>query len=114
GLEWRPPQPTDFPDAQSKFRCVNLSDGRVVVVSNPARRHGRRLLAAAVSEDGGVSFAKMHKLCFDPEMRPRHPGMHKVGGFSYPGVLEHEGRLWVVFAPNKEDVEVLSVPLGSL
>ncbi len=114
GRDWSPPVPTDFPDAQSKFRCVNLSDGRVVVVSNPAARYGRRLLAVAVSEDGGVSFTKMHKLRCDPEMAPRHPGMHKVGGYSYPAVLEHEGRLWVAYAPNKEDVEVLSVPLSSL
>ncbi len=115
GESWSSPLPTDFPDAQSKFRCMNLSSGKVVVVSNPDRGAlRRRFLAAAVSDDGGRSFARMHKLRFDPELKPRHPGMHKVRGFSYPGLVEHDGRLWVAFCPNKEDVEVLSVPVGAL
>lgn len=115
GLNWISPVPTDFPDAQSKFRCVNLADGRVVVAGNPAPNDlKRRFLAVAVSEDGGASFQKLHKLRYDADAAPRHAGMHKVCGFSYPGVIEHDGRLWVVYAPNKEDIEVLSVPLGSL
>jgi 4-hydroxy-tetrahydrodipicolinate synthase len=114
GRSWSQPVPTDFPDAQSKFRCVNLADGRVAVVSNPAARLDRKCLAVAVSDDGGESFVRLHKLRCDPGMRPRHPGMHKVSGFSYPAALEHGGRLWVACAPNKEDVEVLSVPVDRL
>ncbi len=114
-VTWSSPLPTDFSDAQSKFRCLNLSDGRVAVVGNPAPDElRRRLLAAAVSEDGGETFTKLHKLRLDPEAAPRLAGMHKVGGFSYPGVVEAGGRLWIVYAPNKEDVEVTSVPIASL
>jgi 4-hydroxy-tetrahydrodipicolinate synthase len=114
GREWSAPLPSDFPDATSKFRCVNLADGRVVVISNPAPQLSRKLLAVAVSEDEGRSFTRLHKLRCDPQIRPRHRGMHKVNGYSYPAVLEHEGKLWVVYAPNKEDVEVLSMPVEGL
>jgi hypothetical protein len=86
----------------------------VAVVSNPAARLDRKCLAVAVSDDGGERFARLHKLRCDPDMTPRHPGMHKVSGFSYPAVLEHEGRLWAVSSPNKEDVEVLSVSVEKL
>jgi 4-hydroxy-tetrahydrodipicolinate synthase len=115
GRAWTPPRPTDFSDAQSKFRCLNLSDGRVAVICNPAPDDlRRRLLAVAVSEDGGRTFTKLHKLLCDPAAKPRHAGMHKVGGFSYPGVIERDGFLCIVCAPNKEDIEFLRVPLRAL
>jgi 4-hydroxy-tetrahydrodipicolinate synthase len=109
GKSWSPPQPTDFPDATSKFHCHNLTDGRVIMLSNPAPDLGRKLLSIAVSENGGKNFSSLHKLACDPAMRPRHKGMHKVNGYSYPSVIEHQNRLLIAYAPNKEDIEVLSL-----
>jgi hypothetical protein len=115
GRTWSRPAPTDFPDATAKFQVMALSDGRVLLVSNPAPDALRRkLLAAAVSSDGGRTFTKMHKLVFDPGVRPRFPGMHKVSGFDYPNALEHDGRVFLAYTPGKEDVEIVSVPLEQL
>ena len=108
------PVPTDFPDATAKLAAVPLTDGRLVLLSNPSPKLRRKLLAAAVSEDGGRTFTKLHKLRCDPDMKPRYVGMHKVGGFSYPAAVEHGGHLWIVYGPNKEDIELLSVPVASL
>ncbi|MCX7804122.1 MAG: exo-alpha-sialidase [Planctomycetota bacterium] len=115
GRSWSAPAPTDFPDATSKFFAMELSDGRIALVSNPSPDAiRRRLLAISLSADGGRTFSVMRKLVYDPHVRPRFPGMHKVAGFDYPSALEHDGRLWIAYTPCKEDVEILSVPMDSL
>jgi 4-hydroxy-tetrahydrodipicolinate synthase len=111
---WTPPAPTDFTDAQSKVRALRLADGRVVLVNNPSSAgERRRLLTVAVSQDGCV-FSAMHVLRFDLEARARMPGMHKVPGFDYPHAVEADGRLWIIYAVNKEDIEVSAVALEDL
>lgn len=111
GRTWTQPVPTDFTDAQAKFFLMRLSDGRVAVCGNPAPDEiGRRLLTVAASEDGEV-FTCMTTLQFAPDTRPRLPGMHKDAGFSYPNAVEVDGRLWIIYARNKEDVEVASIRL---
>ena len=112
GRTWSQPVPTDFSDATSKFFAMTCADGRVALVSNPAPDDlRRRFLALALSDDGGRTFTRMHKLLHDPGVTPRYPGMHKVRGFDYPAAIEHDGRLWVACTPCKEDVEILGIPL---
>lgn len=114
GRTWTAPQATDFTDAQSKLITLNLSDGRVALVSNPSPGNlRRRLLAVAVSDDGR-EFTRMHALRCDPAGAARLKGMHKVPGFDYPNAVEALGRLWVTYAVNKEDIEVLSLPVDGL
>ena len=113
GRTWSAPVPTDFTDAQSKLVAVSLSDGRLVLVNNPAAGDvRRRLLTVAVSEDGRT-FARMHTLRSETG-RARLPGMHKVPGADYPHAIEHDGRLWVIYAVNKEDIELRAIPLDAL
>jgi len=111
GRTWTEPRPTDFTDAQAKFFLMRLPDGRVAICGNPAPDEtGRRLLTVATSEDGEL-FARMTALQFAPDTCPRLPGMHKDAGFSYPNAVEVGGRLYVIYARNKEDVEVTSIRL---
>jgi hypothetical protein len=42
------------------------------------------------------------------------PGMHRVPGFCYPNAIEADGRLWVIYGVNEEDIEVLSVRIDQL
>jgi 4-hydroxy-tetrahydrodipicolinate synthase len=109
GDTWTEPVPTDFPDAQAKFFLFRLADGRSAVCCNPAPDEtGRRLLAVATAKNGGV-FDRLTALRYDPDAAPRLPGMHKDPGFSYPNAVEVGGRLYVIYARNKEDVEVTTV-----
>ncbi|MCG3180420.1 MAG: 4-hydroxy-tetrahydrodipicolinate synthase [Phycisphaerae bacterium] len=114
GATWSEAAPTDLVDAQSKFHVLPLGDGRVAIVSNatagPLRR---RILTVGVSSDGRT-FDRLHKLVADENAIWRIVGMHKARGFSYPHAIVHDGRLWVIHGPNKEDVEVRAVKLSDL
>lgn len=107
GATWSEPVPTDFPDAVSKLRAQMLNDGRVALVSNPARDGlRRRWLAVALSEDGGRTFSEMRTIRHDPDIRPRYDGLHKVAGFDYPSTLVLDDALWVAYSVNKEDIVI--------
>ena len=45
---------------------------------------------------------------------PSVPESGKVYGFSYPDAVIWNGSFWASYAMNKEDIEVLEVPLASL
>ena len=110
GETWSDPVPTDFPDAVSKLRSYVLSDGRLTLVSNPSPDDlKRRLLSIAVSAGPGAPFSTMRKLCFNPDIRPRYDGMHKVPGYDYPSVLERDGKLLIAYSVCKEDIELAAV-----
>ena len=110
GRTWTQPLPTDFTDAQAKFFLMRLSNGRVAICGNPAPGDlGRRLLTVATAK--GDVFGRLTKLQHEPDAEPRLPGMHKDAGFSYPNAVEVDGRLWIIYARNKEDVEVTSIGL---
>lgn len=114
GRSWTAPVATDFTDAQSKLVTLRLSDGRVVLVSNPSPGAvRRRLLAAAVSDDGRT-FERMYAIRYDPAGQARMKGMHKVPGFDYPHAIEADGRFWVIYSVNKEDVEVCAIDPADL
>jgi hypothetical protein len=114
GQSWTAPQPTDMPDAQSKFVALPLGAGRVALVSSPTRDETKRkLLAVSVSADGR-SFDRVLKLRHDEQAKPRLPGMHKAAGFQYPNAILAAGRLWVVYSVNKEDIELSAVRVEDL
>ncbi len=117
GSTWSPPEATDLTDAQAKFCAVPLpagSSARVALVCNPSPDAlERRLLAVALSRDGRL-FDRLLKLRCDGDARARLAGMHKQPGFQYPNATVADGRLWVVFSANKEDIELASVDLAAL
>jgi len=111
GETWTTPVRTNFPDATAKFNAVRLDDGRYVMVSNP-NPNGRIPLCLAISHDG-VVFRSLAVLRDEPT-RPRYSGYAKVSGYQYPHVLDHNGKLYVIHAENKEDIAVLEVPHSEL
>ena len=47
-----------------------------------------------------------------PGLQPqRYPGKAKTLGYSYPKSMVHNGKLYVCYATNKEDVECTILPL---
>lgn len=109
GATWTIPVKTNFPDAMSKNFADRLSNGWFYLISNPKQRGGnhRDPLAISFSRDGWT-FGEPRAL------RKGAPPLRYKGGakgphsFQYSHAIEHAGRLWVIYATNKEDIEVSS------
>lgn len=112
GLTWTTPKFTNFPDASSKSFSLRLSDGRYVLISNPDTNGVRNPLCIAVSDDGD-SFDRMVVLR-DEATSVTYPGSGKLPGYQYPHAIEQGGYLHVIYARNKEDIQITSVDLDDL
>ncbi len=113
GGGWSKPAPSNFPDATSKMAGLRLSNGLYVLVSNPRPvPASRNPLVLSVSRDG-ERFVAMAILRDAPTTR-RLFGRRKTPGYQYPQLLEREGRLYVAYSRNKEDIEVLRVRMEDI
>lgn len=109
---WSKPVQTNFPDATSKNFSLPLSDGRIVVLNNPEKKL-RDPLAITLSNDGW-SFNQAYAVRKNAPPQ-KFPGRAKNKfSFQYPHAIERNGKLWVVYSTNKEDIEITSIPLSSL
>ena len=106
GETWTEPTVTNIPDARVKQSAGNLPDGTAYLAGNPTGAKRRYPLVALLSDDG---------ICFDKalllrvggsDLQPqRYPGKAKTLGYNYPKSMVYNGRLYVAYATNKEDVE---------
>lgn len=112
GRSWSKPVLTNYPDATSKNFVLRLKDGRYVLISNP-NPQGRDPLTMSFSRDGWV-FGQ--PLAVRKGAPPRRlSGRAKgSGSVQYPHAMEHDGRLWVIYSTNKEDIEISSFQLKDL
>jgi len=114
GLTWSAPCLTDMPDCRAKQSAGNLPDGTAFLVHCPSGSRERQPLALTLSPDGH-SFTRSVLLRGAAELPPLvYPGKFKRPGYHYPKSLVAEGRLWTVYATNKERVEITSVPVSAL
>ncbi len=113
GRSWTRPERTNFPDATSKIAGQRLSNGLYVLVSNARPQlEERNPLVLSVSRDG-LTFTAMGIL-LDAPTRRRVLGERKTPGYQYPQILERNGTLYVAYSRNKEDIEVVSVPIAAI
>src|SRR5699024_9291923 len=112
--EYHPVRAPGFVTANAKQWAQRTSDGRYVLVYNPAEEY-RWPLALSVSEDGLVFD---HLWLVNGELPPRrYMGHYKSYGPQYVrGILEGNGTppggdLWVTYSMNKEDIWVASIPV---
>lgn len=114
GETWTEPVVTNIPDARVKQSAGNLSDGTAYLVGCPTGSKRRYPLVALFSDDG-IRFDKAVLLrAGDSDLQPqRYPGKAKTLGYSYPKSIVHNGRLYVCYSTNKEDVECTIWPLTS-
>ena len=111
GVTFSNPLKTKYPDTPGKNFCGKLSNGEYFLISNPGKT--RDPLAITFSKDGWV-FDKPAAL------RNKAPKLRYVGNakksrtFQYPHAMEYDGSLWVIYATNKEDIEVSEFKLADL
>jgi hypothetical protein len=102
GITWSRPRQTNIPDAKSKTAARVLTSGATVLVSNPCVQRKRNVLAVLSSRDGTK---------FDRGAVLRDEGS---GRYAYPSVIEREGRLWVAYSINKNQISVSDFPISEL
>ena len=112
GETWAEPVVTNIPDARVKQSAGNLPDGTAYLVGNPTGAKRRYPLVGLFSADG-IHFDRALLLRSGGNgLQPqRYPGKAKTLGYSYPKSMVHNGRLYVGYATNKEDVECTIIPL---
>lgn len=114
GETWSTPVLTNMPDARAKQSAGNLPDGTAFLVNCPSGTRERTPLAITLSRDGRV-FDRSFLLRGADDLAPlRFAGKYKRAGFHYPKSLVAGGYLYVIYATNKEDVELTRVPLAGL
>jgi hypothetical protein len=116
GKTWTVPIRTNFPDACARSNAGKLPDGQVYVINNvlplSTKKGGRSLLAISLSRDG-LNFDRMVVLRFlAPDQR--YKGRSKSVGYGYPHSTIVEDNLWVIYSVNKEDIEIVYIPLSKL
>lgn len=112
GKTWSAPVRTNYPDATSKVFVGRLQDGTYYLINNPNQK-GRDPLAISFSKDGWVFDRPVAIRKNAPAFRA--PGRAKPSGsYQYPHAIEHGGSLWVIYATNKEDIEITEIRLSDL
>lgn len=112
GKTWSKPVHTNYPDATSKNFTGRLSNGMYILINNPDAK-SRDPLAITTSRDGWVFGNPLAVAKDAPERRfaGRAKGSRSI---QYPHAMEHGGSLWVIYATNKEDIEVTEIRLSDL
>lgn len=112
GRTWTRPVRTNFPDATSKNFPGRLSTGWYFLINNPNPK-GRDPLAISFSRDGW-SFERAYAIRKNPPERRFAGRAKRSGTVQYPHAIEHNGSLWVIYATNKEDIDLAEIPLAKL
>lgn len=120
GTSWGPSQRSNLPMGSAKPATLLLSSGQQVLAWNN-HEHGRALLQLAWTDPGGSLFRYVRKLRHQPFPRRRLYGGHGRGSrvgetteWSYPNLLEHDGRLYISYTIGKEDGGLSIVPMSIL
>ncbi|MFA9187258.1 exo-alpha-sialidase [Flavobacterium sp. FBOR7N2.3] len=111
--EYDPLRAPGFVNSNAKIWGQKTSDNRYATIYNPSEY--RWPLAISTSDDG-INYKDL--LLVHGEISPmRYGGNYKSAGPQYPrGILEGngtppDGKLWVSYSVNKEDIWVASVPV---
>ena len=112
GSTWTIPVKTIYPDALSKNMAGRLSNGWYYLISNP------KATGANVRDPLAITFSRDGWTFSEPRaLRKNAPALRHKGGakgahsFQYSHAIEHGGKLWVIYATNKEDLEVSAFPI---
>lgn len=104
GDTWSAPVLTNYPDATSKNFTGRLSTGWYYLISN-TNPEKRDPLSISFSRDGWT-FTEPRNIREDAAPRRIEGRAKPSGSFQYPHAVERAGSLWVIYATNKEDIEV--------
>lgn len=122
GETWTEIKRSNFPLGPSQPFSGRLSTGQNYLLTNSLEEN-RTLLLIAVTEPGGVLFKKIYKV--------RHqawPAIRLFGGYNdergsfagrptewaYPGAIECDGKLYIIYSQGKEDCALSIIPVEAL
>ncbi len=110
GNTWSPLTESNFPSAHSKLYAGTLSRGLSYLVFNMRNRGYRDTLAIAIGQE---QFEKVYLIRDGFDAPPKY---WKTNEWSYPYAYEDReaGILYVGYAHNKENCEVIAIPKESL
>lgn len=114
GETWTKPQLTNLPDGRTKQCAGNLPDGTSFMVSCPANDKRRWPLVLQLSHDGTIFNQALLLRSGNADDLPirRYEGRYKTLGYSYPKAFVWQGKLYVGYSTNKEDVECTIIPIA--
>lgn len=110
GKHWSLPERTTIPNCSSRPSAGNLPDGTVFMLNNPV---SRKHLILSLSKDGRVfdSDWLIRKVDYPTRFKGSAKG-------SFAAAYQHacivEKFMFVIYSINKEDVEIVRIPLDSL
>ncbi len=106
GETWSDIYQTNFTDDCQKFDFLHLPDGRIMYIGTPGYTgyNFRMPLVAAVSEDG-YTFDKQFIIRDEP-YTAKKGASSKLGNYSYPSAIINGDYVYVIYAKQKEVIEV--------
>ena len=113
GKSWSKPEQTNIPDARTKQCAGNLPDGTSYMVCCPVHDKTRWPLVLLTSRDGKTFDKALLLRSGDSTDLPqrRYEGKYKTLGYSYPKAMVHNGKIYVGYSTNKEDVDCTIIPI---
>ena len=120
GHTWTPLSLSNFPLSPSQPFAGRLSTGQNYLLTN-SLEEGRALLSIAVTGPEGGLFRRIFKL-----RHQKWPARRPFGGlgddsrvdmsteWSYPGAIEHDGKLYITYTQGKQDCLLSIVPIEAL
>ncbi len=94
---------SDIPDSMSRLYAGRLSDGRFFLVNNTSQNLLDRGSLTLLLSDDGYAFTKVYMVNDSPSIM-RRKGLLKCSGHQYPCCRVEEGKLYIGYDHNKEDI----------
>jgi hypothetical protein len=113
GKTWSEPRLTSYTDCSCRFHFGRLPNGQFFGLSCPNPKGARTPMVLATSRDG-VVFDRHYILGDAAATKPRLPGHAKGGAYGYPSCDIANGKMYIVFSRNKEDIYFTKLSLDSL
>ena len=114
GRSWTPAADSNLPMAWSRAYAGVLSTDQRYLISNLDRGWDRDILAVAVSRPHERYLGRVWTIRRGKSKPPLYPGKSKAPQWSYPWAIEHDGKLYVVYAVGKEDCGLSVIPVSAL
>jgi hypothetical protein len=113
GETWSEPMLTSYTDCACRFQFGRLPDGRFFGLSCPDPTSDRTPLVLATSRDG-IIFGQHNVLGSITGTKPRIPGGAKSGVYGYPSCDIADGKMYIIFSRNKEDIYFSKLNLSAI
>lgn len=114
GVTWGDVYKTGITDDGQKFDFLTLDDGRILYIGTPvySGTKERMPLTVAISEDG-YNFGTAY-VVGNAEYEAQNPDSTKLGNYSYPSAFVRDGYVYIIYAKQKEIIEVTKVALSDI